>query len=177
VVQRSLLAVLISFTALVTPAVGDGPWRGQVVDAETGQPVEGVVILAFWTRSEPSLGGWVATQYHASEEVVTGADGRFIISSRRSYTIPLVIKVQGPEWRIFKPGYGAWRYVNDDATERFYSGDETILRLEPLKTSEQRLRFIREIGVPVQVPADKRRRLLEALNAERSALGLGGHLQ
>jgi hypothetical protein len=172
-----LLLALIGQAVLTTPAAAAGPWRGLVLDAETGQPIEGVIILAFWTRSEPSLGGWAATTYHASEEVVTGANGRFVIGSRRSYTIPLVIKVQGPEWRLFKPGFGRWRYASDDAADRFYRGEETAVLLEPLRTRDQRLTFMRAASFPVQVPGERRRRLTNAFNDERAHLGLGGRIQ
>jgi len=176
-VRHLLLTLLVGLAALVHPAGADGPWRGQVVDAETGRPLAGVVVLAFWTRSTPSLGGWAATEYHASEEVVTGPDGRFLIGSRWSYTIPLVVKVQGPEWRVFKPGYGAWRYPHEDAVDHFSRGQETELRLEPLTTKEARVAFMRAMSVPVHVPVEKRTRLMDALNIERLHLGLGGDLK
>ena len=36
------------------PAPISGPWRAQLVDAETGQPLEGAVVLALWDkRSAP----------------------------------------------------------------------------------------------------------------------------
>jgi len=34
------------------------PWQGQVVAGDTKQPLEGVVVLAWWTRSVRSLGGF-----------------------------------------------------------------------------------------------------------------------
>lgn len=171
---KLLLILIFALTVPVSDVGAAGPWRGQIIDAETGQPLEGVVVLAFWTRSEASLGGWVATEYHASEEVVTGPDGRFLIHSRWSYTVPLLVKVQGPEWRIFKAGYGQWRYRDADEWDRFEHGGDLTVELTHLKTPGERLAFLqKEMWIlPGIVPSDKMPRLLEVVNAERASLGL-----
>jgi hypothetical protein len=47
-----LTAVALSLAVLLSSGCGDlerrGPFRGQFLDAETGQPIEGVVFLAVW---------------------------------------------------------------------------------------------------------------------------------
>jgi len=169
-----LVIFLLALTAFAPEARAGGPWRARVVDAETGQPVAGVVVLAYWTRSNPSPGGWGGTEYSASEEVVTGPDGRFRIGSRWSYMIPLITKVDGPEWRIFKPGYGRWSYGDIENGEKFDRGEEITISLPPLKTRDERLAILRgpENITGVIVPGEKKPRLLEAVNSERVALGL-----
>jgi hypothetical protein len=105
---------------------------------------------------------------------VTGPDRRFLIHTRWSYTIPLLVKVQGPEWRIFKAGYGQWRYRDAAEWERFERGGELTVDLAHLKTPEERLAFLRQEPwiLPGIVPSDKMLRLLEMVNAERASLGL-----
>ncbi len=172
----ALLGVLAGCAGQLTddePAVrGSGPWRGQIVDAETGQPLEGVVVLAYWTRSEASLGGWAATEYCASEEVATGPDGRFVIQSRRSYTIPAVIRVAGPEFRIFKPGYGRWVLRGD--VSAFNRGELVVVELPPLRSREERLLLYQSPGFHPSgaVPLDRQRLFREAEDIERRFLGL-----
>lgn len=41
------LGLLATFLGLAVPAVSDaaGPWHAQVVDTETGQPLEGVAVM------------------------------------------------------------------------------------------------------------------------------------
>ncbi len=48
VTSRWLAALL--WLALPTLAQAAGPWRAQVVDAETGQPLEGVAVIGVWQR-------------------------------------------------------------------------------------------------------------------------------
>jgi hypothetical protein len=54
-----------------------GPWRAQVVDAETGQPLEGVAVIRVWNRRLIGHGlvplwptGWVT-----ADETVTDREG------------------------------------------------------------------------------------------------------
>ena len=175
---RATCALAFSFVitvAVVSPVAAAGPWNAQVVDAETGQPLEGVVVLAYWVRYTASLGGWAGGAYHASQEVVTGPDGRFTIGARRSYTIPMFTKVAGPEWVIFKPGYGQWRFrTGIEAWDTFDRGEPAVIELPPLKTREERLHFYRSpsFRYPWTVPPNRQEHFREAENVERAYLGL-----
>ncbi len=172
--RRIILLLVAALAFLRAPAAADaaGPWRARVVDAETAQPLEGVVVLAYWQWYQPSLGGWAGGGFHAAEEVVTGADGRFRIRSRWSYTIPLIVKVAGPEWVIFKPGYGAWRFQAPEDWKKFEDGREVVIELPPLKTKEQRLEFHDRLSWSHVIPRDKIPNLLKAWQMDRRFLGL-----
>lgn len=163
---RAVLAAGLAALLAAGPAEAAGPWHGRVVDAETGEPLQGVVVLAYWIRYEATLAGWAGATYAGSEEVVTSADGRFTIGSHRSYTIPAVLKVSGPEWVIFKPSYGRWELRG--TKDRFDAGDETVIELPPLKTREERLKF--HVSLDPLVPQAKRPNLDAALNEERRFL-------
>lgn len=145
---------------------GGAAWRVQAVDAATGQPLEGVVVLAYWMRYTASFGGWAGGEFVDAEEVVTGPDGRFVIQPRWTYTIPGVTKVTGPEIVIFKPGYGQWRVRSE-------KGEEAVIELPPLKTREERLKAYQNFPWwDSRVPVDRTKRMREALDAERAYLGL-----
>lgn len=155
------------------PGEAAGPWRAQVVDAETGQLLEGVVVLAIWYRRYTSPGGWAGGGYYDSEEVVTGPDGRFVIQARSTWTLlPFVTTIKGPYFWIFKPGYGAWqRFMEEAPAAKFFEmGEEIVIRLPPLKTQKERLDFLsRPDG---EIPPERMRKYLEALDQERINLGL-----
>ncbi|HEV8641984.1 MAG TPA: hypothetical protein VGV13_12865 [Methylomirabilota bacterium] len=147
-----------------------GPWNGQIVDAETSEPLAGVVVLAYWIRYQPSLGGWAGGSHYASEEVVTRSDGRFTIRSRWAYTIPLIMKVSGPEFVVFKPGYGQWRFRSTAA--RFDKGELAVIEMPRLRTREERLMFYRIMGWAPVIPDERTARMREALEIERAFLDL-----
>src|SRR5437867_12742423 len=85
--RHTALAVLLSLIPLMLElgalrsAEAAGPWQAQAVSAETRQPLEGVVVLAWWTRHVRSFGG-PSEEYRDSQEVPTDRDGRFKIDSR-----------------------------------------------------------------------------------------------
>ncbi len=164
-------------------AEGAGPWRGQIVDAETGQTLEGVVVIAWWLKYTGGPAGWAGGRYYAAEEVVTGSDGRFEIPPKIALNwLPIITQIRGPEFRIFKPGYGQFRVVKpelkpleegDDPYE-FLTKDGVMIALPPLKTREERLKFYSSLSPPPPpVPPDRRRKFDEVIDVERKYLGFG----
>src|SRR5581483_4786190 len=87
------------------PAGAAGPWRGTVVDAETGQPVEGVVILAVWTKRSPGV-IHARLEFYDAEEAVTDAAGRFTLAARSTTPRNPFVRIEGPRLTMFKGGYG-----------------------------------------------------------------------
>ncbi|MGH7768233.1 MAG: hypothetical protein ACREQP_12315, partial [Candidatus Binatia bacterium] len=54
-------------------------------------------------------------EYYDSEEVVTGPDGRFVIQPRRSFWFfPPFRPLKAPNFYIFKPGYGEWKFKGQE---------------------------------------------------------------
>ena len=162
--------ILVSLTLLTLGSCAPAPkghaglpWTAQVVDAATGQPVQGVVVLAYWIKYTASFGGWGGSEFYDSQEVVTGPDGRYAIQPRPSYTLPGVNKVSA-EILIFKPGYGRWAY-------RSARGEEVVIELPPLKTREERLKFYGSLRWSGRVPSERTQRLREAVQMERAYLG------
>ena len=169
---------------MIEPATAAGPWKGQIVDKETGKPLEGVVVLAAWYKAYSTHGGWGGAGYYDAEETVTDINGRFIIRSKQTWTINPFSAIKGPEFYIFKPGYGQWQFQGQDqwskdALEseeqrkqawRKFAGEGVTLELPRLTSRDARLRFLsRPSG---EIPPEKMPKYLEALDRERISLGL-----
>ncbi len=174
------LAVALTSGSLPSTSEAGGPWKAQIVDAETRQPVEGVIAVLVWFKMTRTLGGPSPKLYDA-EEVVTGPDGRFEVGRRRTFTLNPFTYIQGPEVTIFKRGYGEWRVKDWDKKppewEELDAGDVlekagVVIELQPLKTREERRRYYDSHRWSTPAPADRARRLIEALRAERAYLGL-----
>jgi hypothetical protein len=166
-------------------AMAAGPWKGQIVDKETGKPLEGVVVLVSWYKAYSTPGGWGGAEYYDSEEVVTDASGRFIIQSRQTWTLNPFSAIKGPEFNIFKAGYGRWQFQGQDrwskdALEReeqrkqvwkTFEGDGVVLELPHLKNRQQREEFL-SLALPAgYVPEEQIPRYLTEINKERVSLG------
>lgn len=167
VLALALAVTVVLALPYASVTAGGARWRAQLVDTETGRPLEGVVVHLAWDRCSPSLGGWAGCVDHDWEEVVTGADGRFAIRFRWTYEIPMVVRVSGPEIKIFKPGYGQWRHQGPNTEDL---SKEMLLGLPPLKTRQERLRFYETPGLTPSVPLEQQRRFREAYEVERSYL-------
>ena len=135
VVGRSawlLLMILTSAACRMGPAQW-GPFRGQIVDADTGAPIPGAHFMVMWERDNPNPVHWTQTFYDA-QETITDADGRFEIPRQRRF---FTLLVSAPRFDAFAPGYVA---ESSEVTPRGGQQyvDETILKLRLLKTPKDR---------------------------------------
>jgi hypothetical protein len=157
------------------PCSAAGPWRGQVIDAETGQPLEGVIVVAVWDKLSP---GAMHPQrdFHDALEVVTDAEGRFVIPARSLTTLNPFVHFEGPETYMFKSGYGLGpvRNLRPGGNKfdiyKLMEREGALFELRPLRTREERLDGLR--GRPVLVPDSYLPRYLNAVREERDRLGL-----
>ena len=181
-----IMSVMLTLGLWPKPVLAAGPWKAQVVDAETGKPLDGVVVLAYWIKYTESWAGSAGGEFYDGEEVVTGPDGRFVIQARSTWTLNPFRRIGGMELVIFKPGYGTWRFQGSKdwpkdlyeqkaliqkAWEQF-EGDGVVIELPPLKTKEERLKFLSHVSYAPVVPLEYTRRLDHAKEKERQYLGL-----
>jgi len=182
-----VLALATAIAWLVRPVPLSGPWRAQIVDAETGQPLEGVIVLALWDKRSF---GWPHPDrnYHDIDEVVSDKDGRIVIPARDTSGRHPFEKIIGPIITIFKPGYSRWRFqgapanpFDEDAVaakqrstaawERF-AHEGIVILLPRAKTREERQRVLDHVLPGWDVPPEKIARTRDAYDRELIALGM-----
>ena len=108
------LAILI-VAALVLAAAGGctitnefGPFAGKVVDADSGQPIQGAAVLIVFSVETGTLGGTVSS-FADAVETLTDADGEFRFPPKRVYLVKGMSNWSDDhQISIFKPGYGAY---------------------------------------------------------------------
>jgi hypothetical protein len=167
-----------------------GPWQAQVVSAETKQPLEGVVVLAWWTRHVRSFGG-PSEEYRDSQEVLTDKDGRFTIASRWFFSLNPLVFFRGPFFGMFKSGYGRFGWPGYEGSDSWPKErretlrtaahllqlDGIVLEVPKLQNAEERKEYLKTIEVHVlTVPLEKRPLMQNAIVEERRALGSRGQL-
>ena len=124
-----------------------GPFRGQVVDAETGRPISGANVMVTWIREPPSL--HYSQWFYDAQETVTDTDGRFEIPRRTHFLTAFVNK---PSLGFFAPGYVILSEEVTPANGRAYV-DPTVAQMRPLNTREERCRH--EPGISVLIPRNE----------------------
>jgi len=180
--------VVIIFIMSCGFAFADGPWKGKILDVETKEPLEGVVVLAVWDRIYRTPFG-TSSYFYEAKETASNKEGEFEIPSYTPINmLPIISYMQGPEFTIFKPGYGSLRmslgdYLNSNTKKpqemellgkkyRFESG---IIELPRLIYKEERLRNIP--GGPTDVGDDKLPFFYKSINEERINLGIRGSVK
>lgn len=173
----------ILFFNFVDSETSAGPWKGRVIDVETREPLEGAVVLAFWERVYRTPAGG-SSYFYEAKEVLTDKEGMFEMPAYTPINLlPLISYLRGPEFVVFKPGYGKIQmYIGKYLTGKAVEPKEMVLsgntyRLAPgvielprLKTREERLRVLD--GLPPSVPDNEMPKLIQLMNKEEIALGL-----
>ncbi len=174
IILSFLLMIIISTFGYVYAVRYDGPYRGKVIDAETQEPLEGVVVLGVWYREYPTPAGAVHKFYDA-KETVTDKNGEFSILGLGLRVITNVIPMHvmifkagyeseggGGSWDSLKTGYLASKKVK-------WEGDKAIIPLRKLTMEERKKR-----GTPStpSIPEDKMKEINKEINKERIEIGL-----
>lgn len=160
------LLLAMSLTSSVTALEKWGPFRGQVVDVETGQPIAGAVVLVVWWEAVPTP---VQTnqKFYDAREAVTDANGRFEVP--RLSPPFFSFRIFDPKISYFAPGYEPIaEVVTPPEGQPFVA--PTVVQMRRLKTREARLRNLR--GYPSDIPYEKMVEFMRARNREATELGL-----
>lgn len=168
-----LFILLIGSCSAITHKFG--PYKGKVVDLETGEPLEGaVVLMRFRTDGFEGSG-----TYAGAVETLTDSDGEFNISAKRVFVFHFL-----NQWNpngyvtIFKPGYGVYpghikalpRFeIGGTLPENYY----VTIRLPKLETMEERSRNLDHHELMPSIPDRKMRNLLKLRSQELVNLGFG----
>jgi len=152
----------------------DGPYEGRIIDAKTGKPVEGVVVLGVWYKEKITVGGAVHHFYDA-QETVTDKDGEFSI---QGLGLKIFSNVVPMSLLVFKSGYEylglfPWDTLEKDILLRKeikWEGKKAVIPLKKLSLYERKKQ-----GTPL-FPSDAYRRkkiplLLKEINKEEIQFG------
>ena len=100
-----IFALLVFLVTAITNKYG--PYTGKVVDAETGEPIEGAAVYMVFRTQSPNPGGSTG-HYAGAAETLTDANGEFELSYRAIVFHPFCLWDPWPSQLVFKPGYGTF---------------------------------------------------------------------
>ena len=99
------LLLTLSLTACAPPVYFASGFQGQIVDAQTGQPLEKVIVVAVWTAGGVGFGDTGLDQRLRVYETITDSQGYFTIASGLALRNPFTRSPGGPSLHAFKSGY------------------------------------------------------------------------
>jgi hypothetical protein len=171
--RTSLLAILASVLLLFfigTTVKLIGPYHGKVVDVETGEPIEGAVVLITFLIEGP----YDVSSFGDAIEVLTGENGEYKIPRKMIIKIRPMHVWQTPRVLIFKPGYGDFPRHKGSLVEggEYVTNKQLTIKLPKLKTRQERLDNLGMLGTDPSVPSDKKKIFINLKKKEFAELGL-----
>jgi hypothetical protein len=172
-----LLASVMLLVSACTVSNDYGPYEGKVVDAETGEPLEGaaVTVVFYFNRISPA---GAKARLIGTREALTDKNGAFSIPRTKIKAFRLLAGWDhyGYAW-IFKPGYGC--YPNHKDVKPLFvpawtipAGKHTVFELPKLKTREERIRNAGCYPVSIHYSRGQFKELFRLVEEERRLLGL-----
>jgi hypothetical protein len=177
--KKKALIVLIAIALFSVACIHtDGPYRGKVVELETGKPIEGAVVAAEWrilvfTHTEP---------FCDARETLTDKNGEFVLPNGSCINHPLA-EMYKPRVVVFKPGYLGYLPLGNNPEEKraympSFTGHEFqdekqyyIIKLGRPTTREEREMRYGDAGFSDEETYEKLPILLRLLKEERKNLG------
>ncbi len=103
------IVILCIVTSMVNGSIfgffyWDGPYWGRVVDADTGKPIPGSIVVAEWEFEQYYFLSGGST-YADVRETVTDKNGLFIIPVARAAQLWPLSRIVLDEINVYKPGY------------------------------------------------------------------------
>jgi len=184
--RRAALMMALVAVLLTAPAAGrtEGPLIAQVVDAATGKPIAGVIVVALYQKKTPG-GVHPNTDFYDLDETVTDADGRFSFPARELPTSTPLVHVIGPEMIIFKAGYAGWRFQGVDSRQhvdfgvreaavaegwRKFKTTGVVIEITPVKSRDERSVALGRANYFPPIPEGRAPLLRKALDDEGRAI-------
>lgn len=158
------IALFLSLTAALSGCASIRSWdevRGKVLDAETKEPIEGVVVVYHWKGTASSFVVSRDQCYHV-ESAVTDADGVFVVPAWKESFRNRQHRYLDPKWYsmklAYKPGYrvSELSYKEQALRQNLY-----YLEKYEAKTREERLWYLLDVirGSECGNPENMRRAL------------------
>ena len=156
-------------------ALYDSSYRGQVVDADTGEPIEGVVALVVWYTEYLTVAG-AMHDYYDARETVTDENGEFVLPGMGARVVSNLTPVR---LMIFKAGYefldADWDALKTERPLRYevkWEDDKPILIMKKLTMTQRKKQYIRL--PPDEAPKEKIRLMIDEINKDSKEQGLKG---
>lgn len=164
--------VLLCLIIMISYAFSrDWTFRGNVIDYDTKEPIEGAVVVAEWQESRDTIAGG-SSRYKDVKETLTDKNGEWVIvgpKGRRYDPVPFWSFITGihytmhPGFIIFKPGYEVSSFMSHTSlvsfTARVYVDKKHKLEGIVLTLREREDEYIRRIDkeipekrIPYRVP-------------------------
>jgi hypothetical protein len=187
-IVSTVVIIICQITIMSCAFANDRTFKGKVIDFETKEPIEGVVVVAIWYEARATVAG-SDTRLKDVKEALTDKSGEWSIvgpEGRRYDPLPGLSFLTGiyftkePELIIFKPGYCSWpKGFSINACKGMKSSgmgeimEGKTVELPKLTKTEDRI-MAKPAPEGEKEDWKKQKQLIKLINEERRNLGLKG---
>ncbi|MFC1523691.1 hypothetical protein ACFL6N_02755 [Thermodesulfobacteriota bacterium] len=174
-VQRFFVGLcVLALLSACTLTTSYGPYSGKVLDQQTGQPIEGAVVLVqFFTIFDGVEGQF--NKYIEAVEVLTDGQGEFHVPSFRLWAVRF-FHSWNPEVEIviFKPGFAVYPHHPMITAEKALPNQTLQIELPRVQGKMERFRNLGYAGAFDQwiIPEEKRKHITKCFREEQEYLEL-----
>ena len=173
------LMILLSFSW--TSLTWAKTYHGQVVDEETGKPLEGAAVVVIWHK-KPIVSMDAPEYFHDARETLTDGEGKFTLDASPAIDWNPFTVIKDPNIVIFQPGYEPFARLRtltrqgfrgfEDVDTAFQKG--AVIKLPKLKNKDELRKFSSggSLGISGDVPFVKVPNLVRLLNVQGKMAGL-----
>jgi len=138
-----LIGIIILLQACASPIYYAKRTHGQIIDHETGQPLEGVIVVAKWVLLHKTPGKY----YHDTKlrivETLTDENGKYVVPGSPMIRLRPFTELadRDPAISFFKKGYDPLFIQNSsdrDTVIRYSEWNGRVLKLKRLNVSNDR---------------------------------------
>ncbi|MGA8178451.1 MAG: hypothetical protein WB792_00225 [Desulfobacterales bacterium] len=179
--KRGILLFMTLFLLIVfsgcSPFDYENDYKGKIIDADTGKPIEGVVVLGIWFKSYISPAG-SSEKFYDAREVVTDNNGEFSVPGMGLLIFSNIVEPM--DVLIFKAGYeylGVWSwrpFVENSIPNKNikWKDNMAIIPLKKLTMKERKKIGDPHPSLPGRIPDAKIKLMLKEINKDRRERGL-----
>lgn len=154
-------------------------YRGRVVDAETGQPLEDAVFVIVWSK-KPRVTMDGPEYCHSAKEALTDAKGEFSVDGSPGIDWnPFTYIVKNPSVVIYMAGYGPFpvghvKETPQDEMQKAMMGAGVVIKLPKLKSQQEMRRYTGpgDLQILSDTPNEEMPNLVRLINIQRKLAGL-----
>lgn len=150
-----------------------GPYKGKIIDADTKEPIEGVVVLVEWWEI-PFLGG---PKYLDAQETLTDKNGAFhvqgiwVLNPMKRMGADVIMTIFKSGYQFHQWNFHNWKEISPEVDGSILKSEDGIpvIMLKMLTMEERRKQ--RPPIPSTKAPLNKIRMMLNEINKNEISLG------
>lgn len=173
---RTVLIICVFVFAIYDYAKASdfGPFRGKILDADTKEPIEGVVVFVEWRQ----IHFFAGSTFYDAQETLTDKNGEFhipgiwVLNPWRHFGVDAILIVYKSGYRAISTGaFRRWKEINPELDYVLKVEDwKPVIVLKRAINVDERWKNVGYADPGSDIPDEKMKLLMKEINKEKENL-------